>query len=301
MSAADAALDGKVAHAQQQSSAAIADVRVTLEEQHAAATARAQRLEGNFADLETKIAPVDDRLSKLEGVTHALDTEFAARISRLERAAESPANTSHVAELKQQLDALTTETRGARGGSETLALVEELRGRIGATETQSGEIADRLHGVARMLSRVGTDQAEATAQTEARLHKIEMTVADVRLTQIAPPAPDHTNAIESIVARLEAIERRQADALGELQADIVRFVTDNDQRLAQMEQQGAGPIAAPGEPTDLEIQFADLRRRIEERILGVEQRGVRTLEHVADTIALLEKRFLDQDEERQTA
>jgi len=261
--------------------------------------AERQRLEGSIADLEAKIAPVDDRLTKLEGVAHARDTEFAARISRLERAADNPSAPHHVAELKQQLDALMSEARTTR---DAVAFVEDLRARIGATEAQSSEIADRLHGVARMLDRVSTQQTETATQTEERLHKIEMTVADVRLTRIAPPAPDHTNAIEGIVARMEALERRQAEALSELQADIVRFVTDNDQRLAAMEQQGSAVAPAePGDPTDLEIQFADLRRRIEERILGVEQRGVRTLEHVADTIALLEKRFLDQDEERQTA
>ncbi len=299
MSAADAGLDGKIAQVHQTANAAIADIRTTLEEQYAAATARTQRTEGNLADLETKIAPVGDRLSKLEGVAHALDTEFAARISRLERAAEAPANSQHVAELKQQLETLVAEARTSRPSTDALALIEDLRARIGATEVQSGEIADRLHGVARMLNRVSAQQTEAATQTEERLHKIEMAVADVRLTQIAPPAPDHSDAIESIIARMEAMERRQAEALSDLQADIVRFVTDNDQRLALMEQNGGATVS--GEPTDLEIQFADLRRRIEERILGVEQRGVRTLEHVADTIALLEKRFLDQDEERQTA
>jgi len=42
--------------------------------------------------------------------------------------------------------------------------------------------------------------------------------------------------------------------------------------------------------------FAELRARIEERILGVEQRNVRTLEQLSETVALIERRFSEDDE-----
>jgi hypothetical protein len=75
--------------------------------------------------------------------------------------------------------------------------------------------------------------------------------------------------------------------------DIVRFVTDNDRRLAALRQNGSATIS----PLSL-----TLRRRVEERILGIEQRSVRTLEQVADTVQMLEERFIGQQKgERQSA
>ena len=50
-----------------------------------------------------------------------------------------------------------------------------------------------------------------------------------------------------------------------------------------------------------ESAFAELRARIEDRILGVEQRNVRTLEQLSDTVALIELRFADGEEEQRAS
>lgn len=308
LAAGDAALESSIAEvvdatlqARQHTDTAIGQVREHIDsavsdvlDQQLSSVTRLQRLESGLVDLEGQHAPLNERINKLESVAHGLDREFAARVSRLERNADNTVGGMDIAALQHRIDGIAADSKAAREGG-GLPLVEALRARIDATEAQSGEIAERLHGVARVVSRITTQQTEAGVQNEDRLHKIELAVADLRLAQIGPAADahDHTDAIAEIAARFEDMERRQATALTELQADIVRFVSDNDQRLAALEQGQA--------PTGLEEQFLDLRRRIEERIIGVEQRGVRTLEHVADTIAMLEQRFSGSEEARQSA
>jgi hypothetical protein len=49
------------------------------------------------------------------------------------------------------------------------------------------------------------------------------------------------------------------------------------------------------EQRDLAGDFEALRQRMEERILGLEDRSVRALEQVGETIALLERRMLEAD------
>jgi hypothetical protein len=95
---------------------------------------------------------------------------------------------------------------------------------------------------------------------------------------------------------MTAFELRQASALETLRADIARFVADNDDRLETLESR---PASAP--QTDLAAEFESLRSRIEERVLGVELRSVRTLEQVVDTIAVLEERLLNNGEPSEQA
>jgi hypothetical protein len=102
-----------------------------------------------------------------------------------------------------------------------------------------------------------------------------------------PSAP--TEAIEAIDQRVAAFEQRQAAALDQLRAEIAGFVTENGRRLTAIEQARTEPKADDG---DLATAFEDLRARIEERIIGVEQRSVRTLEQVVDTAAMIEQRLM---------
>ena len=75
-------------------------------------------------------------------------------------------------------------------------------------------------------------------------------------------------------------EQRQEAAVEQLRGDIARFIDENARRLEALEQPAPPAIAD---------EFEALRRRIEERMLDVEQRSVRALEQVADTMAMLEK------------
>jgi hypothetical protein len=92
--------------------------------------------------------------------------------------------------------------------------------------------------------------------------------------------------METLTGRINAIEAAQAHALETVKADIARFVGDQEARFAALEnpRSQANP--------DLAAAFDVLRQRVEERILGVEQRSVRMLEQVADTVAMIEQRFV---------
>jgi len=135
-----------------------------------------------------------------------------------------------------------------------------------------------------MLNRVAAQAVENAAKTDERAHQIELALADLRLSHIAAAekgAPEET--VRAFEDRLLAMEQRQRQALETLRGDIARFVADNDRRLADLE--------APDE-RDLAAEFDVLRARIEERIIGVETRSIRTLEQVADTVAMIEQRFM---------
>jgi hypothetical protein len=81
------------------------------------------------------------------------------------------------------------------------------------------------------------------------------------------------------------METTQVNAIHTITTEIARFIEDNDARLAALE----GPRDTD---RDLAAAFEALRRRAEERIIGVEQRSVRMLEQVADTVAMIEERFV---------
>ena len=95
--------------------------------------------------------------------------------------------------------------------------------------------------------------------------------------------------MQALEQRMAGLEQRQAEAFESLRADIAHFVSANERRLAALETGGAQPQG------DLAAEFEELRRRIEERVLGVELRSVRTMEQVCDTVALIEQRFLSNE------
>jgi hypothetical protein len=90
------------------------------------------------------------------------------------------------------------------------------------------------------------------------------------------------------------MEGRQADAFETLRESISAFVDANERRLSALE--------SP-EPRDYDLasEFEALRQRMEERIHGVEQRSVRALEQVADTVSIIERRFHANDGEAKSA
>lgn len=213
------------------------------------------RLTANYTEISTAS---DERLHKLE---------MALADLRLDTIAirEAPvATTDDVMSLEHRLNAIERAQAAATPDD-----VAALEGRVAAVE--------RLQA-----------SSEDVVALESRLSAVER----VNATNI----PGETaRSISEFETRVRAMESRQAEALETLRADIVRFVTDNDRRLASLEQTEVD--------YNLAAEFDGLRRRVEERILGIEQRSVRTLEQVADTVQTLEERFLDRlsDGERQSA
>jgi len=194
--------------------------------------------------------------------------------------------------------------------------VEALRQRVTAIEQRPAPLAATPEDIAALQQRLRAVEhrpfppaatPDDIAALQQRLHAIEhrpsppaATPDDVaglqwRVSAIeqrkAGAAPEEVAAIEQ---RLGAMESAQTAALDSLRADIIRFGADNERRLAAIEQTEVD--------YNLAVEFDALRRRVEERILGIEQRSVRTLEQVADTVQMLEERFTGRDgAERQTA
>lgn len=164
--------------------------------------------------------------------------------------------------------------------------VADLGAQLGAQDRTLAESAERTQEMARAIGRVGAQSAEVAAQADDRLHKMELAISDLRLERLQHAPSADAELVKTLETRVAELEERQAEALHSLRNDIARFVTENMQRLEALENSPALEHAY-----DVAAEFKTLRQRIEERILGVEQRSVRALEQVADTMAVLERRF----------
>ncbi|HYD87347.1 MAG TPA: hypothetical protein VEA80_07725 [Vitreimonas sp.] len=267
----------------------IEDMRRRLESQSAAhdafqsgALARLKLLESAMPES----APLNARLDGIENelAGRAIDRGFDERLLRLEARAESNETEHALAAMRGQIAGLAAQVDAAREDPGVLQLVDELRSRISAAAAQAADAGERVHGVARMLGHLGAQHADAMTQTEERLRKLELAAAE-------PRGLDTEAAVSSIEQRIAAIETRQANAFEAMRADIEAFVADNMRRLETLESAATEPAY------DVAADFQALRKRIEERVLGVEQRSVRALEQVADTMAVLERRFNGGEEQ----
>ena len=251
------------------------------QEAHAGVQARLAVIDKAVAAQKQNAGDIAARLQRLEN--KQTDQKFEhinARVGMLERAAADSRTAINLAALTNEVEALAAEVRE----NDAVAQLNALHARITAQDSQISENADRAHGVARMLSRVTAQSADAAAQAEERL--------------------------QEIAVRMDGFEQRQADALDALRADIAHFIDENDRRLGALEQNDA---ASPSdddaliaraietrltelEQRDIGADFDNLRRRIEERILGVERSSVRALEQMAETISLIEKRYAEGED-----
>ncbi len=245
------------------------------------------------AAIEAGAAPLSERLVQIERALSVQGGNLSDRIAHLEAAAESDETAQSLAALSGQVGALADRLDAQQVDDSLMQRVEEIRARLAAYEGQASEAADRVHGVARMLGRLTAQNADASTQSEERLHKLELAIADLRLEHYSGGEAQTTPSVgaemlRALELRVTEMEERQAEAFEMLRGDISHFIGENARRLEALEQM------SPSEPIDFEAvadEFETLRRRIEERILGVEQRSVRALEQVADTMAVLEKRF----------
>jgi hypothetical protein len=268
-----------------------------LREEHTGALARLTLLDNALTRLEGASINVNGRFEQLESA-RAADPELERRITQLEHAAVN-AETEQalaivrgdVAALVERLDILYADT----ALSDRLTALQ--RG-LELYEGKAGELNEGLQGVARMLNRVAAQSVEAAQRFDERTHQLDVGLADLRLQVLSNTDAGATaSALQTVQERMTAFELRQGNALEALRADIARFVADNDRRFEALESAPAAP-----DQGDLATEFEALRSRIEERVLGVELRSVRTLEQVVDTVALLEQRLLSTgDPEEQAA
>jgi hypothetical protein len=257
-----------------------------VHEEQAGVMARLTLLDGAIARVESSAAPMNQRMSLIESALAAPDPAIDARLVQLERATAGAETEQALDVIRANVAALAQRLESFVGDSELADRVNALFARLHGNEAQAGELNEKLQGVARMLNRVAAQTVESASKTEERAHQVELAVADMRLHQLSTAeANAAAEAVQTLEQRLEAMERRQSEAFDALQSDIARFIDDNTRRLAALE----SPTPEDGA---LIAQFDELRRRVEDRIHGVEQRSVRTLEQVADTVAMIEQRFI---------
>jgi localization factor PodJL len=279
------ALAARLAHSERNSAETNFALSAETDRVEACTFAALEKLAGDIAATNLGL---DDRLAQheaganalIDSIRQRLDAETAglreqsagamARIKLLE-AAEAAHNglAVRVDDLLERVDSLAKRAQSleaSQPGQDLIARIDDLRAQLAAHE------------------------ASVTARTDKRLHEVEMAMADLRLERLAAPAESVTpNALAALERRLAAFEEVQGAALKSLQAEIAHFIGANDRRLSALERPSTAP--AP----DLANAFETLRARVEERIVGIELRSVRTLEQVADTVAMLENRFVERD------
>lgn len=274
-----------------------------LREQHAGVLARLRLLEGALGENGGEHAPIAARLGALESAIASTETRDQLTALQLELAAmhNELARTGADGEA---LSALRAEVAALSAAKPDEALLTDMRERLAATDINASENAERLQGLARMLGRVTAQNADAASQSEDRLHKMELALADVRLAALSA-SQEAPEAVAELGARLAQMEERQAEAFEGLHASIANFIQQSEARLYALEQGGVATLSGDEvliahaiesrltelEQRDMAGDFAALRQRMEERIAGVESRSVRALEQLGETVGLIEQRF----------
>jgi hypothetical protein len=299
----DADLEARIAESVAETNALIAGIEARLEaeasraaQEHIDARTQIAALASASGNLGPRLASLENQLADHIETAKARHDAFIARLaavapaddvvrleSRLGKVEASAKDSGGIDALRKRFDALAAQVAALDNNHGLAQRLEELRMRMAPLEAQASETASGMQGVARMLNRLTTQHAEASAQAEKRLAKLEKAIADVHLERLREQ--DNRDA-SPLDARLKAFEERHQTALEALRAEIAQFVSENDRRLAAVER---GEL--PG-GEDLAAAFDTLRRRMDERVADVEQRSARALEQVADTVTLIERRLL---------
>ncbi len=267
-----------------------------LRGRQAAALARLDYIDAAIPALEQGLA----RVGAAQNAERPIERSLAQRLAQLEIAAGI--STAEAEHMRRHLDQVSAQIAEPRLDAALGAVVDDLRARVDAQESAGLATAQRAYDLARSLGLLASESVDTAAQLGERQHSLELTL--VELGQRASAAEAGGETVAGIGQRVDTLDRRQTDAFETLRADIATFVGENNQRLELLERDGdaAGLTArtetrlAELEQCDLAGQFAALRQRIEERMLGVEQRSVRMLEQVVESIALVERRFSQGDE-----
>lgn len=274
-------LAGDIARSDVDITAQIAQIRgqvqtetALLREGVAGTLARAQLLESAIERVEAAAGPLAQRIAHIEATFSGIDHTIADRVVDLENAVSNidPTVSARLAEVESAIEAQ-----------------RHLAARVDGQQTLVNDAGEQLQSMTRLLNRVAAQTGEAATKTEERVHAMEMALADIRLDHIADASAERDSARDTVLAlqaRVAEMESTQVNAIHAITVEIARFIELNDQRLKALE--------SPSESErDLAIAFEALRRRVEERIIGVEQRSVRMLEQVADTVAMIEERFVE--------
>jgi phage shock protein A len=259
----------------------LADDMADIREAQGAVLARLKFLDGALGNIDAGAQTIDARLAHVETALQgrALDHAFDERILRLEAAAESVETAQALAVLREQLTVLSADVAAHRADPNISNRIEELGARLAASDSKMLGVADRVADLVAMVRSLGDEKTAEAQQTRDRVRQLEL-AAEASGAQTA-------DALTIVAQRATAFEARQDSAFDVLRAEIAAFVTANDERLQALESEASQP-----DLSDFAAEFEILRRRIEERVTDVETRSVHALEQIADTMAVLEARFV---------
>lgn len=220
------------------------------------------------------------RLSVVEIQAEGLrQDDYSGRIEELRREiaanaaprADAVAMQNALNSVSSRLASLETETRAPKE-EPSAALIAELQAQIAAQDDLAAEAAERVAGLARVISDVSTHAADAETHATARLAKLEAAMSDLRFNEAGEPTGDFSIALD---AHIGAIRTDLAGALEELHV-----------RMLSLEQNTTAH------------DFVAIRKALEERHLALEAKTVRALDQLTRTVALLSRKFaLDAPEE----
>lgn len=278
----------------------------------------------------TSATQLQNQTAQLQGQIAALSAQLAQLMAQQE--AEAATLTGVSLQLEEHAQQLAR-----RVDDGVIARMDDLKARLSVQESQVSEAADRVHGIARMLGRVTAQNADVSTQSEERLHRLELALADLRLERISNPgepssateAPDvaarlgeieqhlanavlelrdevalhigknerrisaleKVDATDALTGRLAQIEQLLANAVLELRNEVAAVVGDNERRIAALEAGGDAEAA-----DRLGLAFDELRRRVEERVVQIESRTIRSLDQVMESVAMLSRKFANGED-----
>ncbi|MCR5873041.1 hypothetical protein LRS10_01810 [Phenylobacterium sp. J426] len=191
--------------------------------------------------------------------------------------------------------------------------LDRLTDRIEASETRTGlAISGVEHSVRQALARIETNEREGFALTE-RLARLEAAPA-------GPRSAEALRILEDRVTRIEAGERRSAQAVEQIGRQVLAMAEAMNRRLQSAEQQNAqaleqvgGEIARIAGAVEARLSRAEhaqadslerfgaeigrLTDRVSERLVAAEHRTAQAIEEVGQQVARATER-MEQRQER---
>jgi chromosome segregation ATPase len=259
---------------------------IKLRDDSGGAESRFAAIDGALAGTHAGAAQLARRVTQLE--TSAAERRYEERLQHVESALENGPSDQAVTALREQTAAVAAGLTAARRMDESLAKrLDDIQRRLAAAEQSEADAAENL---GKFSAALDTTSEAGSSHNEERLSEIEF--AAERLREVAQ---DQAEALASVEARIAAWEERQADAFEVLRDGLAQFISENERRFAALEAGSTLDEAIAGE-------IDAMRARVEARVGEIEQRSVRALEQVADTMAILEERFMQaRDDQARTA
>ncbi|HWA01253.1 MAG TPA: hypothetical protein VG841_13160 [Caulobacterales bacterium] len=236
---------------------AFADLADALAGQEAQNRAQFEAARENFQtqhdDMRAWASEIDRKLDDHSSALEAAEQAAAALAERVVQAeAARGAEREKLDEVLFGLEQRIVATETAVAASHRMvAKIDDIKSRVAVQEQESADGANRVSELAHALGALAAQQGGTGQRVEARVHDLEVALGDLRLQRFADVEADN---IANEFALME-------------------------QRLAQLEQ----TVAAE--------QLDALRRAVEERMLAVESKNVRMLQHLNETIAQLAKKW----------